>query len=183
LDVKFFLTGRPGSGKSTLIRRCVDQIRGLGFTVGGISTPEVRRGGQREGFGVTDLWSDRRGILAGTGGDSSFRVGRYGVDLASFESVALPALDYAERHCDVVCVDEIGPMELFSEAFQSRIDKLIEGPKPIIAVIHRRYAEKYGRYGTLLNTSSNRREQMVEIIVKRLVDALKAERSVLKSGA
>jgi len=181
--MKFFLTGRPGSGKSTLLRTCVDQLRGLGFSIGGISTPDIRRRGHRVGFSVINLASGRRGILAGIDVDSRLRLGRYGVDLVSFESVALPALDYAESHCDVICIDEIGRMEFFSEAFQRRIDELIEGQKPMIATLHRRYAEKYGRYGTLLNTSSHKGEQIVAIIVKRLLDALKADRRELKSEA
>lgn len=165
---KFFLTGAPGSGKSTVMLRCVKRLRGLGFAVGGISTPEVRRGGSRVGFEVVDLTSGRRALLAGVGVPSSFRVGRYGVDLEGFESVALPALEYAEKRCDVVCIDEIGRMELFSKPFERRVEQLLRGPKPMIAVLHRRYVETYGGWGALLQVSPGNREQLVQLIVGRL---------------
>ena len=170
---KFFLTGPPGSGKSTALLRCVERLLGLGFTVGGISTPELRSRGRRVGFSVVDLASGRRALLAGIEVTSSYRVGRYGVDVRGFESVALPALDPAERSCDVICIDEIGPMELFSGPFKRRVEELIRGTKPMIAVLHRRYAETYGGWGTLLHISPENREQLVQLIVRRLEDHLK----------
>lgn len=172
-EAKFFLTGRPGSGKSTVLLKCVEQLHGLGFAVGGISTPEIRSGGSRVGFSVVDLASGRRAPLAGTEVASSFRVGRYGVDLMGFESVALPALEYAERSCDVICIDEIGPMELFSRPFERRIDELIRGPKPMVAVVHRRRADAYGGRGTLFHVSPGNREQLAELIVGRLEASLR----------
>jgi len=172
-DGKFFLTGRPGSGKSTLLLRCVEGLRRLGFTVGGIATPELRREGRRVGFNVVDLASGRRALLAGVEVASSFRVGRYGVDLTGFESVALPALDYAEGSCDVVCIDEIGRMELFSRPFKRRVEELIRGPKPMIAVLHRRYAGTYGGWGTLFHVSPENRERLVQLIARRIESHLR----------
>jgi len=170
---KFFLTGPPGSGKSTVLLGCVDRLSGLGFTVGGIATPEIRSGGRRVGFSVVDLASGRRALLAGVEVASSFRVGRYGVDLAGFESVALPALDHAEASCDVICIDEIGRMELFSRPFKRRMEGLIRGEKPMIAVLHRSYAEEYGRRGILFHVAPGNRDRLATVVVTRLRDYLK----------
>lgn len=174
MEGKFFLTGPPGSGKSTVLLRCVERLRSLGFTVGGIATPELRRGGRRVGFSVVDLASGRRALMAGVEVASSFRVGRYGVDLVDFESVALPALDYAERSCDVVCIDEIGRMEFFSRPFKRRVEELIRGQRPMIAVLHRSYVGAYGERGTVFHISPKNREQLMQLIVSRLEDHLKA---------
>jgi nucleoside-triphosphatase len=166
---KYLLTGPPGSGKSTVMSKCVKQLRTLDITVGGISTPEIRRDGRRVGFSVIDLVLGRRGILAGTNMTSRFRVGRYGVDVKEFESVALPALDYAERECDVICVDEIGRMELFSDPFRRRLEVLLLGDKPMIAVVHRGYMELYGGCGTLFYISRKNRE----LIPRRIVEGIR----------
>ena len=165
----FLLTGMPGSGKSTVVRRCVERLRAAGLTVGGISTPEVRRGGRRVAFEVVDLATGRRGLMASVGIRSPYRVGRYGVDVEGFEAVALPALRYAEESCEVICIDEIGRMELYSKAFEEAVKRILEGVKPVIAVVHRRYVEAYRRYGELLWVTRERVDRLVSYIVGELL--------------
>lgn len=180
---KFFLTGAPGSGKSTTFMRCVEQLKRLGYSVGGISTPEIRSRGLRAGFNVVDLATGRRAILAGVDVVSDFRVGKYGVDVLSFESVALPALDYAEESCDAVCIDEIGRMEFFSEPFRQRVEELIRGPKPMVCVLHRNYAGRYGGSGRLFHVSPENRDDLSRIIVSGLEQHLKHNRNGYRIGS
>ncbi len=168
---KFFLTGPPGSGKSTVLLRCVEHLRELGLKVGGIATPELRIRGRRVGFNVVDLASGRKALMAGVEVSSGFRVGRYGVDVVGFESVALPALEYAEKSCDVVCIDEIGHMELFSRPFKRVMEQIISGTKPMIAVLHRRYVGTYGRWGSLYHVSPENREQLADLLVRHLISS------------
>ncbi|MEM2892652.1 MAG: NTPase [Candidatus Bathyarchaeia archaeon] len=160
LDKKYLLTGLPGSGKSTVIMRCVGLLRMEGLRVGGISTPELREKGRRIGFKVVDLASGREALMAGVNIPSIHRVGRYGVDIAAFESVALPALDDAEKRFDVVVIDEIGRMEFYSTMFRRRIIELLKGPITLIAAVHRDYADLYGKYGTLLWISQENRDEL-----------------------
>jgi len=162
---RFLLTGMPGSGKSTVVQRCVERLRSGGLTVGGISTPEVRRGGRRVAFMVVDLASGRRGLMASVDIKSPYRVGRYGVDVEGFEAIALPALRYAEESCDVICIDEIGRMELYSKAFEELVRRILSGSKPVIAVVHRRYASAYRRYGELLWVTRERVDELASHIV------------------
>ena len=165
LDNKLFLTGPPGSGKSTTMLRCIELLRGRGYTVGGISTPEIRRGGQRVGFHVLDLSTGAMAVMSGVDIISIARVGRYGVDVPGFESVALPALDHAEEGCTVVCIDEIGRMELLSAAFRRRVEELIQRPKPMIAVLHRGYVDQYGGLGRLYQVTPENRERLPQLLV------------------
>jgi len=48
----FLITGNPGSGKSTLMARLVEDIGDR--QIAGLSTPEVRRGKVRVGFKNTE---------------------------------------------------------------------------------------------------------------------------------
>ncbi|MGQ9679191.1 MAG: nucleoside-triphosphatase [Candidatus Bathyarchaeia archaeon] len=66
------------------------------------------------------------------------------------ESIAIHALDYAENECDIVGIDEIGRMELFSKMFEQRGDKLLSGDRRILAVAHRNYIEKYKGKGVFI---------------------------------
>jgi nucleoside-triphosphatase len=83
------LTGRPGIGKTTIIRRLADLLAGR--TIAGFCTDEIREAKQRQGFRVT-AFSGATDVLAHANTRSPHRVGRYGVDLDAFERIALPEL-------------------------------------------------------------------------------------------
>lgn len=165
---KIFLTGQPGSGKSTVFMRLIELLRELSYSVGGISTPEIRVKGRRVGFSVVDIATGRNELLAGVDIKTAYRVGRYRVNLHGFESVALPALEYAEDHCDVICIDEIGPMEFFSKAFKRKVMKLLRGPKSLVAVLHRNYTREYGVFGELNYVSYENRDSLPRVILSSL---------------
>jgi nucleoside-triphosphatase len=79
--MKVFLTGLPGSGKSTVLMKAVEILREKGLKIGGIVTPEKRIGGKRIGFGVKDVWSGAEGILARVGKKVGPKVGKYTIYL------------------------------------------------------------------------------------------------------
>jgi nucleoside-triphosphatase len=127
------LTGRPGVGKTTLIRSVVAQ---LGTRAGGFYTEEIREAGRRTGFRLVTL-DESTAILAGLNIPGPYRVGRYGVHLSNLERVGVGALWRAIRRPDlsVVVIDEIGKMELFSAAFREAVLAGLDSPKAVIGTI------------------------------------------------
>ncbi|EFJ49472.1 hypothetical protein VOLCADRAFT_80686 [Volvox carteri f. nagariensis] len=110
-----FLTGDPGVGKSTLCQRVIRQTSEMVWA--GFYTAELRNEqGERLGFDVVTL-DGSRGPLARVGKGRGPSVGKYTVELSSFERLALPALNVSTRRPTLLLVDEIGKMELFSRAF------------------------------------------------------------------
>src|SRR6185369_7520891 len=86
---KIFLTGDPGCGKTTAMRRVVERLGLLPMT--GFYTEEVRENGTRTGFrGVT--LDGKVFTLARAGAAGDFRVGPYGISLEALEAVGVPAL-------------------------------------------------------------------------------------------
>ncbi len=128
---RVLVTGRPGVGKTTLVRRA---IAGLSRPVRGFYTQEVRNRGRRVGFQVHTL-SGKSGWLAHVSRRSGPRVGRYRVDVAGFEALVLPELDPRAPRETLFLLDEIGPMELLSPLFQERVERLFEGPWPLLATV------------------------------------------------
>ena len=129
--LRILLEGRPGSGKTTVARRLVERLERGGAAVCGILTDDVRESGQRVGFVVERLGGPRE-MLAHVSFAGPPRVGRYGVDLGALERVALPALAEARRGSTAI-VDELGKMELASEAFRDAVLELLEKPVPVVA--------------------------------------------------
>ena len=129
------LTGRPRVGKSTLVLRVVERLRAEGLKeIGGFYTLEVSKGGARTGFSINTL-DGRTGRLAEAGFESRYRLGRYGIDMESFEHIALSALEEAMRRGGLIVVDEIGYMELKSGRFRELITEALSSHSPLLATI------------------------------------------------
>jgi len=65
-------------------------------------------------------------------------VGRYHVDVAAFEGLALPAVQRAALRGGVAIIDELGQMELFLSAFISSFNRLLDLAVPLVATVHAR---------------------------------------------
>ncbi len=169
--MKVFLTGSPGSGKSTVMLKVIERLGAEGLKVGGITTPEVRGPrGYRIAFKVVDLASGEEGTLASVDQPVGPRVGRYHVNIQDFERVALPALNYALEECDVVCIDELGTMEFFSAKFKQKVKEILESGKPVVAVVHRNYAKLYEKTGTMLQVTPENREKITRLIASKILE-------------
>jgi nucleoside-triphosphatase len=131
--MRVLLYARPGAGKSTVARRVADMLREGGIPVTGFLTEEIREQGRRLGFSVERLGGER-GVLAHVDIPGPPRVGRYGVDLAAFERLAIPALEEATED-DVAIIDELGKMELASEPFREAVAALFDQPIPVVATV------------------------------------------------
>lgn len=127
------LTGHPGSGKTTIIRKVIDV---LGERAGGFYTEEISGPGGRKGFRLVTLAGDEV-VLAHKDlrGPKVPRVGRYGVNVSALEEVGVAALCQAGREKDIIVVDEIGKMELLSNDFQVAVMEAILGPRIVLGTI------------------------------------------------
>jgi nucleoside-triphosphatase len=175
------LTGSPGIGKTTVLAKAVAILREKGFSVGGMISREVREGSRRVGFEISDLSSQKRGWLAHVEQKSGPRVGKYRVNLEDIDNVGAQAIRYAVENCDVVAIDEVGPMEMFSEKFRVAVKIALESTKLVMAVVHWKardslisYVKSMEEAETVMVTADNR-EALSEVLAE------KAERILKKS--
>ena len=127
----YLLTGRPGTGKTSLIKQAVTELKGR---AGGFYTEEIRSGGTRLGFKLVTL-DGQEAILAHVDIHCRFRVSKYGVDVESLDRVGVFALQKAAKESDLVVVDEIGKMELFSASFRETVREVIGEGKRVLGTI------------------------------------------------
>jgi len=125
------VTGTPGIGKTTLVRKVVDKMsdkRCVGFY-----TAEIREQGRRVGFELVDL-DGRRSILAHINLRSKYRVGRYRVDIDAFEAF-LERMSLLDSKPDILVIDEIGKMECLSPTFNRLLGDIFDATVPVLATI------------------------------------------------
>lgn len=148
-SIKVVITGRPGVGKSTVFMKVVGDLESRGYRVCGFYCPEIRVGGVRKGFRIVSIGLRAEGILSYVCGEmdglSGISVGKYCVKVDDAVSVGVRSLEYAERECDFVALDEVGPMELKVAELRDRIWGVLYGPMPAVAVVHVRLAEEVRR--------------------------------------
>ncbi|MEE9520268.1 MAG: NTPase [Dehalococcoidales bacterium] len=168
----YLLTGKPGTGKTSLIKQA---IAGLGGKAGGFYTEEIRRGGVREGFRLVTL-DGQEAILAHINIHSPHRVGKYGVDIDSLDRAGVSALNRAAEEGSLVIVDEIGRMELFSAAFREAVWQIITSGKKVLGTIMFKanpWADRIKRQpqvNVVEVTRANRHQVLEELLVWLEVD-------------
>ena len=123
------LKGRPGIGKTTLIKAAIQQ---LADRAGGFYTEEILGPGGRKGFRLITL-TNRSVVMAHVDLDTRVRIGRFGVNLAAIDEVGVTALRDAIEQKPIVIIDEIGKLELASPQFQNLVIKAIGSSKLVLA--------------------------------------------------
>jgi nucleoside-triphosphatase len=169
-------------GKTTVLLRVVESLKTKGYSVGGMISREVRSGGARVGFEVLDLSSDRRGWLAHVNQPSGPQVGKYRVNLDDLNGIGVKAIVQAVDECDVIVIDEVGPMELFSEKFKEAVRRAVESEKVVVGVVHwkvrdRLIEEVKAREDTeIISVTYENRNRLHETIIEKAIKSLESRK-------
>ena len=168
---KILLTGDPGCGKTTVVRRVVERLKDH-VSMTGFVTEEIRELGMRKGFRGRTL-DGLDFLLAHVDSESELRVGPYGVEVDGLERVGVPSL-IPTAETDLIVLDEIGKMESFSAAFRDRVQELLDGDTPVLATVAvhgvgfvKRVRHHQG--ATLVRMSRKSRDAVVGDLLRRLV--------------
>jgi len=152
------LTGPPSVGKTTVLMKVINALKEKGIHVGGMISREVREGGARVGFEILDLTSYKRGWLAHVNQKRGPQVGKYRVNIEDLNAIGAKAVTEAVEKCEVIAIDEVGPMELYSERFKEAVRKALESHKLVLAVVH------WKAQDTLINEAKKREDSKTTFV-------------------
>lgn len=164
------LSGLPGCGKTTVLRRVIGQLSGM--RLAGFYTDEIRQHGRRLGFMAVGLCGGS-GVLAHVDLETGIRVSRYGVDLAAFEPLVQAEFSKPSDQVDLFVVDEIGKMECYSPVFVKAVSRVLDSAVPVLATI----ALKGGGFASqvkarpdveLVTISAGNRDKLVTELAERI---------------
>ncbi len=138
LPAVHIITGERASGKTTFLTRLVDSLRARSTTVGGILAPGLWRENERVGFNVQEIGTDQTVTLCRTGrGELDKTVGPY-VFEADGIAFGLAAGERAlGASVQVLCIDEIGPLELKNEGWAPLLRRALQSPDTVLILVVR----------------------------------------------
>jgi nucleoside-triphosphatase len=125
------LTGLPGAGRTTLIRRLSEIFKE--FNPAGFYTTEIIEDGARTGFLVASLFGDSK-VLSHISLQSKHAVGKFRIDIKGFENL-LQTVFSKEKKTGLYLVDEIDRIECASKKFTKLILEILHSDKPVVATI------------------------------------------------
>lgn len=171
-DRNVFLTGEPRVGKTTAVHEVVCRFRSQKEAkVQGVYSPEVRENGERVGFRIEPLEEGKDGeVMAHVEYDRRRSVGKYGVDESAVSSVAKSAIRTEEA--DLVVVDEIAPMQIYSDVFVERVRELLDSRTRVVGVVQEGsetgFIQEVKDRGVILRVTQSNRDGIPERVLSRL---------------
>ena len=170
------VTGPRGAGKTTLCRRIVEVARQANWMIAGVSSPAIIKGGLKIGIGVEDLRSGRRFLLASLPSENedprAVRTEGWVFDprcLKWSNGVLEKAVP-----CDLLVVDELGPLELEEgKGWMAGIGALESGKFHLgIAVVREELLNKLLYRWSRASVITVQNPQQIDDLVDKIIDKL-----------
>lgn len=132
----FVLTGPVHSGKTTLCRHVVTELKKHRIRVGGFLSLAVQKEERRIGY---DLWdiekATSRPFIRETGEDHWERIGRY-FFIPEALKTAREMIKCIPK-AGLFIVDEVGPLELSGRGFWPALEEAVASPEPNFLLVAR----------------------------------------------
>lgn len=145
LFMVFVLTGPVHSGKTTFLKRLVDDLKRKNLKTGGFLSVAVIKNKEILGYDLYDLKGEQHIPYIRRQGEEGWeRIGSYFFipeALAHARDQLLPS-----RGVDILVVDEVGPLELKREGLWSALKQtLVSPPKGLILVVRKNILKDFLR--------------------------------------
>ncbi len=143
---KIGITGLPNVGKTATLAAICRKLERDDFIVGGMITRAYRPdpAGERVGFYVENWETGEKEVFSSKEFDTKFKTetddGVYYVDTDPLDRIGVQAVKEAmqDEEVDIIIIDEVGKMEMHSEAFNATVKEALDCSKPVIMTLHKK---------------------------------------------
>ena len=163
--MNIFVAGMPGCGKSKLVEQLIFELKKRGKNIAGIITPEVRRD-SRQGFEIIDIATGSKEILASVDIKGP-KVSKYHINIAGIEKI-VEIFEKSLPAAEIIFIDEIGKMEMYSEKFKTMLARLLVSNKIVVATLHRTFVKKYKSNGKLFWLERGKLEEVKAALLEEI---------------
>ena len=122
------ITGKPGCGKTYVIKQIIEEFRKKNKQIYGIITEDICDNGERQGFKLKNINTEMTDTLAMKKEDTTrlHGINKYKVNIDGINKMIENLEEEISKMetSSILVIDEIGRMELMSEKFQKFIIKL-----------------------------------------------------------
>ncbi len=136
----FLITGNRGIGKTTLLLRILEELRGTRLKIGGVVSPPVFAGGDEKiGFQGEDVATGDQWALGRLNGSlDGPRLGPWSFSSEGFRLGISAVREAINLQADLIVLDEIGPLELIrGEGYAAVLPELPSSPVKILMLVVR----------------------------------------------
>lgn len=171
--MNILLTGYPRVGKTTTVKKIVKEIK---YSTAGFYTEEIRNErNTRVGFKIITIHERKEGLLAHVDSTSNRKVGKYSVLVDEFEKIAIPEM---EKEAEIIVIDEIGKMELFSNLFKKKLLECLNKGNVLATITMRgggKFVERIKNRNDveLIELTVQNRDRFVSDIIEKLNERIK----------
>lgn len=177
MQKNILITGKPHSGKSTLLKKLITTIENkVGFV-----TNEILGANGRVGFEIENNRGEKI-LLAHTDSETSYKVSRYFVNIENLESSISKITTF--ENTDLLYLDEIGQMQLSSDKFKEMTLDLLNSKNTFLATLSLVFEDAFIKMIKerddiiLIEISAENREEKEKYILQLLRKIEKAKRYV-----
>jgi nucleoside-triphosphatase len=143
------VTGKVGCGKTTTCGRTLDLLRGAGVTAGGILSPaRLDTSGTKAGIDVIDVATGERRHLADYVRGGGGTIGNYTFNQRVLSWASARIHTAVAAGCDLIVVDEIGPLELVHQDGLVAALDLLADPRAVLnalVIVRQAYLDRLKR--------------------------------------
>ncbi len=141
--MNILLTGGVGGGKTTVCRKILSRLEQNSVKCGGVLGDNFTQDGVKSGIDALNIKSKKTSPLARLKKNSTVRgfdTQKYRISADGIEFVAKALEDALE--CDVIFVDEVGPLEMKKQGVINALEKVMEYGANKVVVARRKYVSK-----------------------------------------